>query len=542
MEAQQLEKTGITVRGETSAEFREILALQALEFVADLDRKFHKTREELLVRRHERQKKLDAGILPDFLPETARIRNDYSWTVSTNPLDLQDRRVEITGPAGDTKMVINAFNSGASMYMADFEDAQSPTWDNTIRGQINLRDAIRRKIRYNSPEGKEYSLNEKTAVLLVRPRGWHLEERHVLVDGRPISASMFDFGLYLFHNANELLARGTGPYYYLPKLESHLEARLWNDIFNYAEEKLRLKNGTIRATVLIETILASFEMDEILYELKNHSSGLNCGRWDYIFSFIKKFNKDPKFGLPDRALVTMDRSFLSAYVELLIKTCHRRGAHAIGGMAAQIPVKNNEGANRIAFDKVKLDKLREVKAGHDGTWVAHPGLVPVAKQVFDEYMPQANQLSSNKQRDVQIGQKELLDVPKGEITIAGLKTNVSVGVQYVAAWLGGRGAVPINNLMEDAATAEICRAQIWQWIHHKARLSASGEVITIEMFRTHLRAELDRLRSEFGEQNFKNSYFELAAKLFDDEVSSVEFPEFLTIPAYEILLTLKEKF
>ncbi len=474
----------IRLTGDVSEQFGEILTPEALEFVGDLDRNFHWIRNELIQRRHYRQKKSDSGELPDFLPETAYLRND-SWTVSPNPIDLQDRRVEITGPAGDTKMVINAFNSGAATYMADFEDAQSPNWNNVIQGQINLRDAIRREIRYSSPEGKEYVLNEKTAVLIVRPRGWHLDEKHVLVYGKPVSGALFDFGLFLFHNAKELLDRGTGPYFYLPKLESHLEARLWNDVFNYSENKLGLKKGTIRATVLIETVLAAFEMDEILYELRDHCAGLNCGRWDYIFSFIKKFNRDPRFVLPDRAQVTMDKSFLAAYVSLLIKTCHKRGAHAIGGMAAQIPVKNNEEANRIAFEKVRLDKLREVNAGHDGTWVAHPGLVPVAKKIFDEYMPQPNQLSSKKQFDAIIGQKELLDVPRGSITLAGLNTNISVGLQYLEAWLGGRGAVPINNLMEDVATAEISRAQLWQWVHHKARLE-SGEHVTLDMVRSNL--------------------------------------------------------
>ena len=528
----------IRLTTDVSGQFQEILTPEALEFVGDLDRNFHWISSELIQRRHNRQKKLDSGEMPDFLPDTAHLRND-SWTVSPNPFDLQDRRVEITGPAGDTKMVINAFNSGAATYMADFEDAQSPSWNNVIQGQINLRDAIRRKIRYTSPEGKEYTLNRKTAVLIVRPRGWHLDEKHVLVYGKPVSGALFDFGMFMFHNAKELLNRGTGPYFYLPKLESHLEARLWNDIFNYSENKLGLKKGTIRATVLIETILAAFEMDEILYELRYHCAGLNCGRWDYIFSFIKKFNRDPRFVLPDRAQVTMDKSFLAAYVSLLIKTCHKRGAHAIGGMAAQIPVKNNEEANRIAFEKVRLDKLREVNAGHDGTWVAHPGLVPVAKQVFDEYMPQPNQLLSKKQFEAVIGQNELLDVPKGNITLAGLNTNISVGLQYLEAWLGGRGAVPINNLMEDVATAEISRAQLWQWVHHNARLE-SGELVTLDIFRSSLEKELGRIRKEMGETSYSTSHFDIAAKLFQDEVSAQEFPEFLTISAYDVLLNLNE--
>lgn len=533
-------ESSVRITAEIPDRYQEILTPEALDFVAKLDRKFHEDRDVLLAKRYDKQKRIDAGEKPHFHTPTAQIRIDDSWTVTPNPPDLQDRRVEITGPAGDTKMVINAFNSGASVYMADFEDAQSPNWHNVIQGQINLRDAIRRKIRYVGPEGKEYSLNEKTAVLIVRPRGWHLDEKHVWVDGRPVPGALFDFGLFFFHNAKELLKRGTGPYFYLPKLEGHLEARLWNEIFIYSEDSLGLRRGTIRATVLIETILAAFEMEEILFELRDHCAGLNCGRWDYIFSFIKKFNKDPKFVLPDRAQVTMDKSFLAAYVSLLIKTCHKRGAHAIGGMAAQIPVKNNEEANEIAFEKVRLDKLREVKAGHDGTWVAHPGLVPVAKQVFDEYMPQPNQLLSRKQFDSNIGRKELLDVPIGTITLAGLNTNISVGLQYLEAWLGGRGAVPINNLMEDVATAEICRSQLWQWIHHRARLE-TGEVVTLDMFRSYLRAEILRIRREIGETAYINSHFDQAAKLFQDEVSSLEFPEFLTLSAYDLLLKLKEE-
>ncbi|MHB2037292.1 MAG: malate synthase A, partial [Nitrososphaerales archaeon] len=420
----------------------------------------------------------------------------------------------------------------------DFEDAQSPSWQNVVQGQLNLRDAIRRQISYRSPEGKEYSLNQKIAVLIVRPRGLHLEEKHVSVDGRCISGSLFDFGMFLFHNARDLIIRGTGPYFYLPKLESHLEARWWNDVFNYSENALGLKEGVIRATVLIETVLAAFEMDEILYELRDHCAGLNCGRWDYIFSFIKKFNRNSRFVLPDRAQVTMDKSFLAAYVSLLIRTCHKRGAHAIGGMAAQIPAKNNEEANKIAFEKVRMDKLREVKAGHDGTWVAHPSLVPVAKEVFGQYMHTPNQISSKVQHDVVIGRKELLDVPSGTITVAGLDTNISVGVQYLAAWLGGRGAVPINNLMEDVATAEICRAQLWQWVYHNARLD-SGEHVTLDMIRLNLEKELDRLRKSVGEANYFQ-HLDLAAKLFWDEVSAQEFPEFLTLSAYDVLLKSNE--
>ena len=523
--------SALQVIPDLAKEFQEILTPEALEFVADLDLKFHKTRDELLMNRRVRQMRLDTGEKPNFLPETAKVRNDKSWKVSSNPIDLQDRRVEITGPAADTKMVINAFNSGASIYMADFEDAQSPTWNNVVQGQINLRDAIRRKITHHSPDGKEYSLNEKTAVLIVRPRGWHLDERHVLRSGKPISGSLFDYGLFLFHNGNELLSRGSGPYFYLPKLESHLEARLWNEIFDYSEDRLGLKRGTIRATVLIETILAAFEMDEILYELRNHCAGLNCGRWDYIFSFIKKFSKNSDFVLPDRAQVTMDKSFLAAYVSLLIKTCHKRGAHAIGGMAAYIPVKNDQEANKVALEKVRQDKLREVTAGHDGTWVAHPGLVPIAKQVFDDHMPQPNQVSSEKQHDVNIGQKDLIAVPKGDITLAGLTTNISVGLRYLTAWLDGKGAVPINNLMEDAATAEICRAQIWQWIHHKNHLD-SGELIDVGLFQQKLESELKTMEKQSA---YPISKLKIAATLFEDTVMAEEFFEFLTLPAYSVL-------
>lgn len=536
--ALQLE-TKVRISAELSEKQKEILTPEALEFVLELERQFRDTRKDLLLRRHRRQKRLDAGEKPHFLTETAHIRVDDTWSVSPNPADLQDRRVEITGPAGDAKMVINALNSGASVYMADFEDAQSPNWNNVIQGQINMRGAIRRTIQYIGPEGKEYSLNEKTAVLIVRPRGWHLDEKHASVDGGPISGALFDFGLFLFHNAKELLNQGTGPYFYLPKIESYLEARLWNDVFDYSEDRLGLRRGTIRVTVLIETVLAAFEMDEILYELRDHCAGLNCGRWDYIFSFIKKFNKDPTFVLPDRSQVTMDKSFLAAYVSLLIKTCHKRGAHAIGGMAAQIPVKNDEEANRIAFFKVRLDKLREVRAGHDGTWVAHPGLVPVAKEVFDEYMPQPNQILSKKQFDSKIDRKMLLDVPKGSITLAGLKTNISVGVRYLAAWLGGRGAVPINNLMEDAATCEISRAQLWQWIHHKASLD-TGEQVTLALFQTHLFEEMRRIREEIGDKAYASSYYDLAARLFKEVVSAPEFPEFFTLSAYDALLKLKQ--
>jgi malate synthase len=494
-----------------------ILTKDALHFVASLAAEFDARRRELLERRKIRQREIDAGHFPDFLPETAGIRQK-EWTVAPIPKDLLDRRTEITGPV-DRKMVINALNSGASVFMADFEDANSPTLHNNLDGHINLRDAINRTITYASPEGKQYKLNDKIATLLVRPRGWHLSEKHALIGGRPISGSLFDFGLYFFHNAKRLMDSGSGPYFYLPKMESHLEARLWNDVFNFSQDAIGIPRGTIRATVLIETILASFEMDEILYELRDHSAGLNCGRWDYIFSFIKKFRNFPEFVLPNRSLVTMDRHFLKSYVDLLIQTCHRRGIHAMGGMAAQVPIKNDPVANEQALEKVRQDKLREVRAGHDGTWVAHPGLVPVAKQVFDEYMKGPNQLSV-KREEVHVTAKDLLTVPDGEITEAGLRWNIDVGVQYLDAWLRGVGCVPLYNLMEDAATAEICRAQVWQWVKHGAKLS-DGRTVTAEM-----------VRKATDEQSPAGSR---SAELFKQMMTSADFPEFLTLVAYDYI-------
>ena len=452
----------------------DILNSEAQAFLSKLSARFEGRRQELLARRKVVQLKLDGNWRPDFLPETESVRQG-NWKVAAIPHDLVDRRVEITGPV-DRKMIINALNSGANVFMADFEDSNSPTWSNNIDGQQNLRDAILGTIQYVSPEGKRYELGAKLATLVVRPRGWHLDEKHYRIDGRPISGSLFDFGLFFFHNAKALIDKGTGPYFYLPKLESHLEARLWNDVFCFAQDELGIPRGTIRATVLIETILAAFEMDEILYELREHSSGLNCGRWDYIFSFIKKFSAHPEFVLPDRSLVTMEAHFLSSYVELLIQTCHRRGIHAMGGMAAQIPIRNDAAANEEALEKVRRDKLREVRAGHDGTWVAHPGLVPIAKQIFDQYMPEPNQIAKPR-IDRTITAKDLLEVPTGEITEKGLRWNIDVGLQYLASWLGGSGCVPIYNLMEDAATAEICRAQVWQWVRHGARMS-DGQVVT----------------------------------------------------------------
>jgi len=500
----------------------EILTPEASRFLTRLAREFELRRRELLQRRQTRQGKIDAGALPDFLPETAQIR-ESDWTVAPIPRDLLDRRVEITGPV-DRKMIINALNSGASVFMADFEDSNSPTWKNNLEGQANLRDAVDGTIGFLSPEGKRYELNARVATLLVRPRGWHLEERHFLVDGKPISASLFDFGLYFFHNVERLTQKGSGPYFYLPKLESHLEARLWNDVFCFAQDELGLPRGTIRATVLIETILAAFEMDEILYELREHSSGLNCGRWDYIFSFIKKFRNRPDFVLPDRSVVTMEKHFLKSYVELLIQTCHRRGIHAMGGMAAQIPIKNDAAANEKALERVRQDKLREVTAGHDGTWVAHPGLVPIAKEIFDTHMKTPNQIGRRRE-DVHVKAKDLLTIPEGQITEAGLRWNIDVGLQYLESWLRGSGCVPIYNLMEDAATAEICRSQVWQWVKHEARLS-DGRRVTQELVHEITIEQKNKLTG---------GRISEAADIFQRMMTSADFTEFLTLEAYHCI-------
>src|SRR5580700_5315572 len=524
---------GIEIRGPIAENFSEILTPEALRFVARLQREFNARRQELLERRERRQAEIDQGKRPDFLPETAHIRAS-DWQVAPIPKDLQDRRVEITGPT-DRKMVINALNSGAKVFMADFEDANAPTWNNMIEGHINLRDAIRRTIEYASPEGKEYRLKDQIAVLLVRPRGWHLVEKHLWVDGEPVSGGLFDFGLYVFHNAKELLQRGSGPYFYLPKMESHLEARLWNDVFNVAQDEIGVPRGSIRATVLIETILASFEMDEILYELRDHSAGLNCGRWDYIFSCIKRFRNNPNFILADRALVTMTTHFMRSYSLLCIKTCHRRGIHAMGGMAAQIPIKNDEKANADAFAKVRADKEREANDGHDGTWVAHPGLVPVALEAFNAVMKNANQID-RKREDVAVGAADILDFgPQAPITEKGLRTNVSVGIQYIEAWLRGSGAVPIFNLMEDAATAEISRAQVWQWIRNPRGVLSDGRKVTTELFHIVLGEELDKIKSMVGEKQFAKGRYEEAAALFDELTTNDQFVEFLTLRGYEKL-------
>ena len=523
---------GIEIRGEMTPEFAEILTPEALAFIAALQRTFNGRRLDLLQRRVVRQQALDAGQMPDFLPETAEIRA-ADWTVAPIPPDLMERRVEITGPV-DRKMVINALNSGASVYMADFEDAHSPTWAATIEGQINLRDAINRTITFTSPEGKGYKLNDKTAVLLARPRGWHLTEKHVRVDGAPMSGSLFDFGLYFFHNARNLIAHGTGPYFYLPKLESHLEARLWNDVFVMAQERLGLPVGTIRATVLIENILATFEMDEILWELRAHSAGLNCGRWDYIFSAIRKFQKHPDFYLPDRAQVTMTTPFMHAYSQLVIKTCHRREIHAMGGMAAQIPIKNDPQANEEALAKVRADKEREAKDGHDGTWVAHPALVGIARDIFDKYMPTPHQIH-RKRDDVDVKAADLLAIPTGTITAGGMRTNIDVGIRYMAAWLSGNGCVPIYNLMEDAATAEISRSQIWQWLHNPHTKLDDGRPITADLLRQITADVLSEIKRQVGETEFAAGNYELAARLFDEISEADEFTDFLTVKAYEYL-------
>lgn len=528
-----LVRAGLTIHGTVPPAYDSILTEEALRFVASLHSRFEQQRRDLLAAREHRQQRLLAGELYDFDPQTRSIR-EGEWTVSPIPADLRDRRVEITGPV-DRKMVINALNSGANVFMADFEDANSPTWDNNLQGQINLRDANLRTITYQNvaegPTSKLYKLNQNVAVLKVRPRGWHLVERHVTdAQGNVISGSLFDFGLYVWHNTRALRERGSNPYFYLPKLEHHLEARLWDQVFSYAEEVLNVPAGSFKATVLIETLPASFQLHEILHELRTHIVGLNCGRWDYIFSYIKKLGHDPRFLLPDRAQVTMDKGFLRAYSQLVIQTCHKRGASAMGGMSAFIPVKNDPAANDAALSKVRADKEREVADGHDGTWVAHPALVPVAKAVFDQHMPKPNQWD-NLRTDVQVSAADLLAAPKGTVTLAGLKNNIDVAIQYMAAWLGGQGAVPIYNLMEDAATAEISRAQVWQWLRHAVRLD-TGEVVDVKLY--------ERIRDEVVQEHHNlfadaKHRFAQATDLFDRLVRNETFTEFLTLPAYEKL-------
>ncbi len=523
---------GIEIKAPITPEFAQILTPEAMNLVAKLSRAFENRREELLARRVQRQADIDAGKLPDFLPETAHIR-ESEWTVASIPADLMDRRVEITGPV-DRKMIINALNSGAKVFMADFEDSHAPTWEATIQGQINLRDAINGTISFSNPDGKQYRLNEKIATLLVRPRGWHLDEKHVLIDGKPVSGGIFDFALYFFHNAKNLLVKGTGPYFYLPKMESHLEARLWNDIFVMAQQEVGVPNGTIRATVLIETILATFEMDEILYELRDHSAGLNCGRWDYIFSAIKKFRNLPEFIYPDRAQVTMTTHFMRSYSLLLIKTCHRRNAHAMGGMAAQIPIKNDPKANEEALGRVSADKRREATDGHDGTWVAHPGLVPIAMGEFDAVMKEPNQIE-RKRDDVSVTATDLVAVPEGTITEGGVRNNISVSLQYLESWLRGIGCVPIFNLMEDAATVEIARSQLWQWLHHPKGILNDGRKFNAELYKQFQADELRKLKDALGTEEFVNRKFEAATMILDEIILNDNFTEFLTLPAYKYL-------
>jgi malate synthase len=509
----------------------EVLGKEALALLAMLHRRFATRRQELLAARARRQLELDAGVMPDFLAATASVRTS-EWRIAKVPADLTDRRVEITGPV-DRKMIINALNSPVQAFMADFEDASSPTWDNMVEGQVNLRDAVNRRIDYIDPaSGKSYHLNARVATLIVRPRGWHLVEKHVRIDGEAVSASLFDFAIFLANNHAALAKAGTGPYFYLPKLENHLEARLWNDVFVAAQDALGMARGRIKATVLIETVLAAFEMDEILFELREHAAGLNCGRWDYIFSFIKKFRNHPGYVLPDRGTVTMDKHFLKSYVDLLIKTCHRRGAHAMGGMAAQIPIRNDVIANATAMTKVCADKRREFAAGHDGTWIAHPGLAPYAYAAFDEaYGP--NQLRVTRS-EVNVAAADLLRAPEGSITEAGVRHNLRVGVQYLAAWLDGQGCVPLYDLMEDAATAEISRAQLWQWIRHGARTS-DGVIIDLTRVDAWLAEELDRIRRSMSPEDYARGFLPTAARLFATLVGQEEFSEFLTLPAYNHL-------
>jgi malate synthase len=523
---------GVEVRAAATSRGAEILSPPALAFLADLHRRFDARRQGLLAHRAERQKRFDAGELPSFLIETSAIR-EGDWKVAPIPADLLDRRVEITGPV-DRKMIVNALNSGAKVFMADFEDASSPAFANMIEGQANLLDLWKGRIDFtDATNGKHYAVKPNPAALMVRPRGWHLDERHVLVDGKVMSGSLFDFGLYVFHCAKLQIAKGSTPAFYLPKLESHLEARLWNDVFSHAETTLGVAHGAFKATILIETLPAAFEMDEILYELRDHIVGLNCGRWDYIFSMIKRLGKNPAFLTPDRAAMTMGKAFLNAYSLLLIKTCHKRGAFAMGGMAAQIPIKGDPAANEAAFAKVRADKEREAGNGHDGTWVAHPGLVPVALKAFDKHMPGPNQIARQRD-DVNVTAADLLAPPVGTITDAGIRTNLSVGIQYLEAWFGGLGCVPLYNLMEDAATAEISRAQLWQWLHCGGKL-ANGNPITPSHYDMLLGEVITRIESEVGMERYSNGHFRTAAHLFMEMVKSPTLDEFLTLPAYELL-------
>ncbi|HEY4867914.1 MAG TPA: malate synthase A [Candidatus Dormibacteraeota bacterium] len=525
---------GVEILGAVEGRQEQILTPEALTFVAELQRRFNPRRLELLRARVERQDRIKRGELPGFLEETREVR-ESDWRTVAPPKDLLDRRVEITGPV-ERKMMINALNSGAAVFMADFEDANSPTWANNLNGHLNLIEAVEGSINFRNPDGREYRLEDRTAYLMVRPRGWHLPEKHLLIDGRTASASLVDFGLYAFHNARRRLDRGLGTYLYLPKLESHLEARLWNEVFNFTEEELRLPTGTLRATVLIETVLAAFEMDEILFELKEHSMGLNAGRWDYIFSVIKKFHHRADMLLPDRVQVTMTVPFMRAYTELLVRTCHRRGTFAMGGMAAFIPSRRDPEVNRVALEKVREDKVREAGDGFDGTWVAHPDLVQVATECFDQVLGDRPNQIDRRRDEVQVSAQQLIDVavPDGAITEAGLRLNVSVGIQYLESWLRGNGAAAINNLMEDAATAEISRSQVWQWIHHRARMREGAEV-SAEVVRRIEEEELAALRSSLGEEVYARGRYQEAREIFDRVALGENFEDFLTLPAYERL-------
>ncbi|MBT6177927.1 MAG: malate synthase A [Deltaproteobacteria bacterium] len=525
---------GVELTGTIEEGYQHILSMDALEFIASLARTYTSRVEELLDQRRLRQARFDAGERPGFLEETKTIR-ERDWKVAKLPEDLLDRRVEITGPV-DRKMIINALNSGASCFMADCEDSSAPTWANMVEGQINLHDAVRRTIDFHDPKkNKSYKLNDTIATLIVRPRGWHLWEKHLKVDGHAVPAGLFDFGLYFFHNAKALLERGTGPYFYLPKMESHLEARLWNDVFLYSQKFVGIPKGTIKATCLIETLPAAFEMDEILYELRCHSAGLNCGRWDYIFSYIKTIRNSDSCVVPDRGQVGMTQHFMRSYAQLAIQTCHKRGVHSMGGMAAQIPIKNDPEANEKALNKVKNDKLREVTDGHDGTWVAHPALVPLAKEIFDAHMKTANQIEKTLD-DLKVEESDLLQHPEGTLTETGLRENISVGVQYIESWLRGVGCVPLYNLMEDAATAEISRAQLWQWIRHGAALE-DGRTVTPELFRATLSEEMKKVSEEVGQERFTSGKYSQARALFEGLSTASHFEEFLTLPAYEQLIT-----
>jgi len=524
---------GLDLLGPVTDEQAAILSPEALNFFVKLHREFNPRRLELLRERKLRQEAIDEGYLPDFLAETRAIR-ESSWEVLPVPDDLRNRRVEITGPV-DRKMVINALNSGANCYMADFEDSHSPTWAATLDGQVNVRDAVRGTIEYLSPEGKHYKLNNRVATLLVRPRGWHLYEKHVRVDGEPVSASLFDFALYFFHNARYRILHDSGVYFYLPKLEHYLEARLWNDVFVRAQELLDIPQGTIKATVLIEHILATFQMEEILHELRHHSAGLNCGRWDYLFSYIKKFARKEEFIVPDRAQVTMTVPFMRAYTLACIKACHKRGTFAMGGMAAYIPIKGNAAANDNALQKVREDKRREATDGHDGTWVAHPGLVQIAREEFDKVLGSKPNQIDRRRDELTVTSEQLLEVPQGTITVEGLRTNIRVGIRYLEAWLGGLGCVPLYNLMEDAATAEICRTQVWQWVHNPRGILEDGRKVTLALVRQFIEQELERIRGELGDERFAGPQLEQARAIFEELVANDKLEEFLTLRAYELL-------